>query len=311
MKRLCLIAALALSPLAAHAQVIEDPEANLVEALVVNAKLPGPAWWKVSDADTTIYILGAPPALPKSLAWDTSVVERRLDGAFALIMPPQAHAGLTDIPALLRLRKAMKADQPLERTSPALAARMVAVWAKIDPKHPDEWREWKPLMAGILLAGKVGSAAGLTGVEPDKTLEKLARKHRVKTRAAASYKAMPMIKTVVREHSEAAGLTCLEDVLDEVEAGPAAQAAVARAWADGEVGKALAGPRGAQRCELALPGVPDLIRRSTADEAQALTEALKTPGHAVAVYSLRGLVAQNGVLDQLRAKGFTVKTPAD
>ena len=64
----------------------------MVEALVVNAKLPGPAWWRVSDADTTIYILGTPPALPRDMAWDQSVLDHRLDGAFALIVPPVARA---------------------------------------------------------------------------------------------------------------------------------------------------------------------------------------------------------------------------
>jgi hypothetical protein len=31
----------------------------------------------------------------------------------------------------------------------------------------------------------------------------------------------------------------------------------------------------------------------------------------VALFSMRGLVAQGGVLDQLRAKGFRISTPAD
>jgi hypothetical protein len=43
-----------------------DPEANLVEELVVNARLPGPAWWKVSDADTTVYVLGVPADGPQA-----------------------------------------------------------------------------------------------------------------------------------------------------------------------------------------------------------------------------------------------------
>jgi hypothetical protein len=60
-----------------------------------------------------------------------------------------------------------------------------------------------------------------------------------------------------------------------------------------------------------LPGMSDMQQRGTADEVNALAEALKTPGHAVALFSMRGLVAQGGVLDQLRAKGFTVRTPAD
>jgi hypothetical protein len=42
-----------------------DSQANLVEELIVNARLPGPAWWKVTDADTTVYVLGVPALVPK------------------------------------------------------------------------------------------------------------------------------------------------------------------------------------------------------------------------------------------------------
>ena len=96
--------AVAITGGAARAQVIDDPQANVVDALVVSAKLPGPAWWRVSDGDTTIYVLGVPSALPKGMAWDRSVLERRLDGASVLLTPPVWQAGLTDIPAMLRLR---------------------------------------------------------------------------------------------------------------------------------------------------------------------------------------------------------------
>jgi uncharacterized protein YbaP (TraB family) len=78
--------------------VLDDPEANVVDALVVSAKLPGPAWWKISDGDTTIYMLGTLQALPDGQAWDTGVLERRLDGAFAVILPPEGKAGIGDLP---------------------------------------------------------------------------------------------------------------------------------------------------------------------------------------------------------------------
>jgi hypothetical protein len=44
---------------------------------VVAAKLPGPAWWRISDGDTTIYVLGVLQALPRGaglghrLCWTT------------------------------------------------------------------------------------------------------------------------------------------------------------------------------------------------------------------------------------------------
>jgi uncharacterized protein YbaP (TraB family) len=309
MKRLALIVAVALAPLTAHAQV-DDPEANLVEALVVNAKLPGPAWWKVSDADTTIYILGTLAALPKGAAWDTSVLDHRLDGAFALIMPPVGRAGITDIPAMLKLRGKLKSDQPLDQAAPELAPRLAKVRAQLG-KAPDSYNGWSPLGAGVMIGIDYQKASKLDGGEPERTVQRLARKHKVKAKPAGVYKAMPMVKALVKGHSEEAGRLCLEGVLSEVEAGTEATQAAAKAWAKGDVRGAIAGPRNFQRCMRSLPGMSDMQQRGTADEVNALAEALKAPGHAVALFSMRGLVAQGGVLDQLRAKGFTVRTPAD
>ena len=309
MKRLALIAALALAPLAAHAQA-DDPEANLVEALVVNAKLPGPAWWKVSDADTTIYILGTLAALPKGAAWDTSVLDRRLDGAFALIMPPVGRAGVTDIPAMLSLRGKLKSDTPLDQAAPELAPRLAQVRASLG-KAPGSYSGWSPLGAGMMIGMDYQKSSKLDPGEPERTVQRLARKHKVKARPAGVYKAMPMVKAAVKGHSEEAGKLCLEGMLSEVEAGSVAAQSAARAWARGDVRAAIAGPRNFQRCMRGLPGMSDMEQRATADEISALAEAMKTPGHAVALFSMRGLVAQGGVLDQLRAKGFKISTPAD
>ncbi|MET3663496.1 TraB/GumN family protein [Caulobacter sp. 1776] len=299
----------------AHAQavspLIDDPQANVVEALVVSAKLPGPAWWRVTDADTTVYVLGTPGALPKGMSWDTSVLERRLDGAFAVLTQPVARAGLTDVPAMLKLRKSLKGDGAWARRSPALAARLQRAWTAVEPKDPDGWKDWKPLLVALQLDGKADRKAELQSSEPEKTIARLARQHRTKPRPAQVYKAMPMIKTLVREHTEEAGLVCLSETLDTIDAGPEPQRAAARAWAQGQVRAALAESRSAERCELLLPGVNEIVRRQMDDEATAIAELLKTPGHAVAIFPMRGLVAENGVLDKLRARGITVRTPGD
>lgn len=310
MKSLALIAALVLAPPAASAQALDDPEANLVEELVVNAKLPGPAWWRISDGDTTIYMLGTLASLPKGSSWDTSVLDRRLQGAFALILPPQGRAGVSDIPALLALRGKLKSDQPLDAAAPDLAPRLAAVRTRLG-KKPDAYADWGPLGAGIMIATDYQKSSKLDPGEPERTVQRLARKHRVKARPAGTYKAMPMVKTAVRQHTAQTGLICLEGVLSEVEAGSASARAAAAAWARGDVREAISGPRNFQRCIRGLPGMAAVEQRAMDDEVAALTQALNTPGHAVALFSLRGLVAENGLLDRMRAKGFTVKTPGD
>ncbi|EJL33915.1 hypothetical protein PMI01_01870 [Caulobacter sp. AP07] len=294
----------------ARAQVIDDPEANVVDELVVSAKLPGPAWWRISDGDTTIYMLGVLQALPEGQGWDKSVLERRLTGAFAVILPPEGKAGLRDLPAALALRGRLKSDTPLDVAAASLAPKLARARATLG-KAPDAYRQWSPLGAGVMMAGDYRKAVRLEPAEPERAIARLARKHRVKVRPAATYKAMPVLKTAVRGHSAEAGLVCLEGVLDEINAGAGATRTAARAWALGDVRGAISGPRNFQRCLLGLPGMAELERRGTQDEVEALSAAMRTPGHAVAVYGVRGLVARDGVLDQMRARGFTVSTPGD
>ncbi|HEV7386019.1 MAG TPA: hypothetical protein VGN89_14150, partial [Phenylobacterium sp.] len=76
-------------PLTPAAPVAGDPDGVLVEELVVTGRLPGPAWWTVSDGDSTVYVLGAPSLAPKRMAWDRAIFERRLDGANEVILPFQ------------------------------------------------------------------------------------------------------------------------------------------------------------------------------------------------------------------------------
>jgi hypothetical protein len=49
----------------------------------------------------------------------------------------------------------------------------------------------------------------------------------------------------------------------------------------------------------------------TEDEANDIAAALKTPGHAVAVVGLRRLLAGDGVIARLEARGLSVKGPGE
>ena len=85
----------------------------------------------------------------------------------------------------------------------------------------------------------------------------------------------------------------------------------AKAWADGDVRGALANERTYERCIALVPGAQAFDARVKADQVAAISAALSRPGHAIAVVQLRPLLAQGGVLDQLRARGFIVKTPGE
>ncbi|MFZ3007756.1 MAG: TraB/GumN family protein, partial [Phenylobacterium sp.] len=158
-----------------------DPDAVLVEELVVTALLPGPAWWRVSDADTVVYVLGAPSVMPKSLAWDQSVLTRRLEGANRVILPfNQVSVGLFSAPGaainLLRLRSRTPYEASLP---PALRARFEAVRTR-SGKPADRYRTPNGLAAGLILVDDYRQASQLTAADPAKTVRRLAKARRIK-----------------------------------------------------------------------------------------------------------------------------------
>lgn len=314
---LALCAALLIAP-AARAQVplqpaagdASDPDGVLVEELVVTARLPGPAFWRVSDADTTVYVLGVPSVSPRGLAWDRSILERRLTGASTVILPfNEVKVGVLGAPgALISLAKLKSGSTYEAALPPALKARFVAARTSVG-KADRDYKTKNGLAVGLLLVQHYRDHAGLTAADPGKTIARLAKARKLRVQQKA-YPVGPIARNVIKANA-AAQAACLDDALEDVEAGPANTRAAGRAWAEGDVRGALAAERGFEKCLTAAPGGLALDTQIKADQAAAIASALKTPGHAVAVVQLRTLLAQGGVLDRLRGQGFTVKTPGE
>ena len=297
-------------PVTAQTAPADDPDATLVEELVVTGRLPGPAWWRVVDSDTTVYVLGVPSLAPKRMQWDRAIFERRLVGANVVILPfvnvrAKATGSIGTAINLLRIRS----GGPFEaRLDPATRARFVAVRARLgqDAKH---YATSNPLAAGVQLAIDYRDKSQLTNMDPAKLVRLLAQQKRVKV-IEKSYDLGPQLGGILRT-PPSTGRICFDEVLAQAEAGPGATLAAARAWAVGDVRGALDNERTYERCLATISGGRTYDERTKADEAAAIAGALKTPGHAIVLVPLRPLLAQNGVLDRLRALGFTVKTPGE
>lgn len=293
-----------------------DPEANMVEELVVNARLPGPAWWKVSDADTTVYVLGVPALTPAKLEVDESVFKRRVDGANVLIMGQEADVSVVRLISLaLGGKRYFITDKPMRQTLPPdLRARLEARLAAMKEK-PDSMDEVKPAFAGFLVAngGEGGDISihlgGVTDAIRDiakgKDLEK-----RPRIQNLPGYSLVDAIKSLGGAPQPLQEL-CLDAGLRQAESGQDGIKATAERWARGEVRQVVSADRGFQRCLASTPSIARELRDGRDDAVRAIATALKTPGKAVAVIELRSLLAEDGVLDQLRAKGFTVTTPGE
>jgi uncharacterized protein YbaP (TraB family) len=291
-----------------------DPQANLVEELVVNARLPGPAWWKVSDADTTVYVLGVPAVVPKDLEVDHSVLKRRLDGANVLIMGQEATINPMRIVGLvLGGKRYFLSEQPMRQTlPPALRARYEARLA-VMKKKPDDMDEVKPAFAGFVVAnsqqgGNLSISLGdLTGKIRDMAKSKdLERRPRIQD--LPDYSLIDAIKSLGSAPQPLQEL-CLDAGLRQAESGQGGVRVTAERWARGEVREVMATDRGFSRCLASTPGIARELRDGQTDAVRAIKAALGKPGKAVAVIELRSLLAEGGVLEQLRGQGFKVETP--
>lgn len=291
-----------------------DSQANLVEELIVNARLPGPAWWKVSDGDTTVYVMGVPEFMPDKLDFDDSVLRRRLDGANVLIIGQQPDIKILSLLGLIPGRgKEFMTERPMRETLPPDLRARLEKQLKARGKKLDEFDKVKPALAGFVIANsRGGDGVSITlGKDTDRFRDlakskEVAVKPRVKK--LDDYDLIGMVKSLADAPQPLQEL-CLDAGLKQVENGLATVREVAEQWAEGQVREVVSAERGYQRCLASTPWIARQFKDGQDDAVGAITSALKKPGKAVAVIELRSLLTEGGVLDCLRAKGFTVTAP--
>ncbi len=308
---LSLTTAFLLAAIPAPAQPVRDPESTVIGELVVTATLPGPAWWSVSRGDSTVWIISAPAALPRRFAWDRAVLRRRLVLSREIIMPPAATAGLGDVFAFLSARAKLKTKTPLEQRAPRdVTARFLAA-AAVLKRSTSAYDHWNGLGAAMIMAWDFRRGLGVDVQEPLAAIEQEARRAHRPIVYAAKYRAITAVRAAVTEVTPAIEWTCLDAVSDEIAGGRARFDQAAAGWGRGDTRVALNAGRSFEACINSIPVGAGIAREAIADDTQAIETALMTPGHVVAVVPVRGLLAEDGVLDRLRRRGYTVNGRGD
>jgi hypothetical protein len=301
----------AAAPAPPPAPTIADPEAAIVEELVVVSRHPEPAWWRVEGpGGGVVHVLGAPDApLPPEVTWRRQTLEQRLEGADRLIVAPRLHAGLEDLFGLIALYGQLRSKTPMEEgLAPPLAARFAADRERLG-KGPEPYAHWRPFVAGLILLRDVRPQGSR---DIGRQVHGEAARRGVPVKAAGEYDLVPFARTALASLTPASEGECLAAALDDAEQGPDAFRRAAAGWARGDVAVALGAPRHFDRCLLLMAGGPQLWRRSTDDLAEAIVEATAKPGgRAVAIVPLRRLLAKDGLIDTLRARGLKVIGPDD
>lgn len=285
------------------------------ETVVVTAKKPGPAFWHVASGKSDVWILGTLGPVPDGLKWDSGRLDYLLSGARAVMLPPRGQVGpleaiwflLTDAD-VLRLPDGTKLESTLPQP---LKTRFVAARMAVH-QDPDRYEEYKASVAGFMLEGDFIKANDLATKEPQSTIQSLADRHGVPVHRVASYEALDVIKEVP-SLSTTGNLACMTDALDDIDVYAKHARPAAEAWATGDLEgiKANYSDPKALDCLGQSHAFSKLWDRSVNDTTSALDQALKTPGKTIFVVSIGELLRKNGIVDRLKAEGFTVEGPGD
>ena len=289
---------------AAAARAAPAPPPPPDDRVVVQAP-PSPALWRVTRGAGELWILPAPPALPRGLRWSPLRLQGVLKGATVLITP----AGY----ALDHRARAPRAGAP----APELAARLpasvrdrfgAAVAALGQPAA--RYARLSPLNAAYRLRDDALDRAGLDPDQPDAAVRRLARAAGVRIAPAASYRVDLGVGEAQLSDAQAAG--CVDAAVDDADWARDHADQSARAWALGDVRAwlAQARPAGVARCLDADRAFAALHARVLADSVRAAQAALAKGGRAVMLTSPDLLLRAGGLLDRLRAAGDEVTPPA-
>lgn len=316
---LCLLLGLGLA-----AQVFA---ADPIEELVVSGEQPGPGLWQVRHGDHSLWILATLSPLPAKMRWRTREVETLVARSQQVIAPMNVRAGiglftgLRLLPAVLKARALPKGSTLSTVLPPALYAR----WLPLKQRYlgrSDKVERWRPMFAG----GELYEAA-LADSKLDRRLdiwsvvERAAQRANVPVRTPKVELSIADPRAVVQDFTLtplAADIACFESLVVRTETELPVLRQRAMAWARGDVqamrqlpledtetrclGAALSSPRVAREYAEAL-------RRVRQDWLLAAEGALLRNATSVAVMPMREMLAPDGLLAQLRARGYEVVEP--
>ena len=287
---------------------LAEPEWT-ADALTVTAR-KGPALWRISKGEDEVWVMGSIAPLARN-DWDASVVEQAISRAHIVYTPPSASVGLLAAAGVFLTGdyKIPGGKTLAEVSSPELLARLQADTARFDLKSAD-WRRLRPAWSAFVLAGSVEHARHW--VRPDDKVELLARKHHVRVTPISNSNAQPVLKELDALSNETAA-HCLSLALDDLEFQDAHTDAVTTAFAHGDLRAVKANYKAGDAfdCLTAAPLLKSMVARSYVDTANDVQSALDKHEKAFFVLGLNSLVHKGGVIELLRARGYTVEEPGD
>lgn len=300
-----------------------------LEEVLITGERPGPAMWKVSRGDHTLWIMGTLSPMPAKMSWRQKRAEEVIRESGEILAESSSdwdmdigfREGIGLIRTIMKLRHNADGSTLREALPADVYERWHAAHRRWFGEKPSPRERARPLYAALLLYMRALKKSGLTD-EPLvwKRAESLAKQHKVKIRhrrfkvKVEDPKGMFTELAALPRDQEVA---CLVEVMDFIDNEVPQMKRRAEAWALGDLAALRALPPAA--LEPQCVGLGEGTRIDKLDKAEQALFAkdwtgivdwlLLTHNTSFTTLPVSKLFEKDGVLAQLRAKGYTVEEP--
>ncbi len=318
---------------AAEPPALEDVAETLpihdMETLVVHGSQPGPGLWKVSKGEHVLWILGTVAPLPNGIQWQAGEVEEIIAGSQQVLSSPSlvfdADVGFFGMLALapsvwkvMRNEEGAKLEDVLP---PPLHARWRVQKQRYLGRDAGIERKRPMIAANELYAAAIKSAGlGQTPVVRP-VLERATKAAGIKPVSTSLRLKVDDPKAAIREFRSGGfdDTACFERKLALVEHDLPTLVARANAWAVGDIEalRRLPHEDADGACLQAVAesgfarnrGYTDLREQVLQQWLSLAEKALATNTQTFALLPIDGLLAEDGYLARLQARGYEVEAP--
>lgn len=280
----------------------------LISALALAACGPpaGPALWRVTDADSEIFLFGTVHVLPRDVDWRTARVRAAFDEAETVVFEADVQSDPAALQALVRQLGALPPGDTLSaQLDVETRARLSHVSAQVGVPEAglQTLRPWLVALQLTLAAAVREGGDPSAGVESVLTAE-----------ARAAGKRIVFLETSESQVRALAGLSpeaqraFLDASLTEIEDGKSSLQPLYRAWLRGDLG--ALNRMANEEMEAASPEIHEaLITKRNRAWADQIAEILAGEGDVFIAVGAAHLVGDESVALLLRERGIAVEGP--
>lgn len=306
-----------------------QPPVRDLAPMVVSEVRPGPGLWQVIGGDGHVmWVLGTVQPLPADLEWQSAQVEAVIARSDQLLWKPGFAVnwdvgffkGLTLLPSALRIRR----NPDGAELEDVLPADLYARW-RVQKNKYIGWKwgieHWRPVFAADELYGAALKEHGLDDGIVDPVIKAAAAASGMKPTPVTLHTDVDEPRALIKDFNRSAmdDVACMERVLARLEHELPILIERANAWATGDIATLRRLPardvegsclRTVMESDVARRhGYRDLERRVEALWLGAAEQALTDNAVTFAVLPMGEVLAADGLLARLVARGYRLLPP--